>query len=482
MNIKKNEFSSTVFTFTFLTLSPILWLLISSYNDLDLFGLLYFLFGFLFNTFIQVMALFFIFYFLKNKKTLYFFAALLIAINFRYNIISVIDFSLDMKIIAIIIYFAIASLAIFHPNGLKFASLFSVLLVLLSLVNIQQENNRNEAAFKNYLSHEKSAITPRNIYFIGLDSLVSDEQYSSIYKTPSPWHSLLLDLGFRNVTNAMTAGATGTRAYYLDLLSMQSQTNANQKSVITTHEFLNQPLASYGLLKGNDYKIQFMFHNPYLGNGNNRYFDFSYPTNKDKRTLCPFLHAYVGFYLCYPKFVTYIENQLSQNKTQKNVEINSKDPSIDAMIPILLKRIELISKDPTPWISFTHIWEPGHTVTDYRHNNESHRIAFQEIYKARAKEAVKDAAKIIAQIKKYDANPIIIISGDHGPQLSQGWETEPSIRALFTEQERLIDTQGVGMYIYPQDFCQSKIKDGYRTPNLIRDIFQCLSNSKEQTQ
>jgi hypothetical protein len=487
MKIIKNSIPSTISIFVLLTLSPISWLLISSYNNLDSFGLSYFSFGFLFNTIIQTVALIFIFKLFQNnfKKLLYFFTALLIVINFRYNIISIIGLSLNIKIVLTLVYLAISILSIFHAKGLRFASLFSALLILFALINIQQESKRNAEAFQSHSLNDIKITSSRNIYFIGLDSLISDEQYSSIYKTPSPWHSLFLDLGFREVTNTITGEITGTRAFYLDLLSMESQSNANLrgiKRIITTQEFLSQPLASYGLLRSNNYKIQFMFHNPYLGNGNNPYFDFSYPTSAEQITLCPFLNPRVGFYLCYPKFVNFIEHQLSRNQTHKNVATNSKDPNIDIMMPILLNRIELISKDSSPWISFTHLWEPGHTAPGYRQNDNTQRIAFQDVYNTRAKEAVKDAAKIIAQIKKYDANPIIIISGDHGPQLSQGWETEPSIRALFTEQERLIDTQRVGMYIYPQDFCQSKIKDGYRTPNLIRDIFQCLSNSKKQTQ
>jgi hypothetical protein len=484
MKIKNKEFSSVIYTFSFLTLSPIFWLLISSYNNLDAFGFLYFLFGFLLNTSIQAILLIIIYRIFKGKfkNLLYIFTALLVAVNFRYNVIPVIAISNSIKIVIILIYLSITTLSVFHPRGLRFASVFSALLVFLALINIQQENKRNTTALQSYSLAESKIISPRNIYFIGLDSLISEEQYSAIYKSPSPWHSFFLNFGFREITNTMTGGATGTRAFYLDLLSMQSHATANQKGTIATQEFLNQPLDSYDLLKKNNYKIQFVFHNPYLGSGDNPYFDFNYPTKKEKITLCPFLHPHVGFYLCNLKFVNFIETQLSPNQTSKKVATNSKDPSIDIMMPILLNRIELISKDSSPWISFTHLWEPGHTLPDYRQNDESQKITFQEIYKARAKEAVKDAAKIIAQIKKYDANPIIIISGDHGPQLSQGWETEPSIRALFTEQERLIDTQGVGMYIYPQDFCQSKIKDGYRTPNLIRDIFQCLSNSKEQTQ
>lgn len=465
--------------FFLLVMGPAFWLLISCYSELSSFGFAYFLFGFLFNTLFQCLVLYFVivFIFYRFRWLVIPVLLLLVVVNFRFNVICLVSLSFNQKLLITIFFSLIVFCSFFFESGLKFAAFFSLFFVAQSLFNLSQVkgNPQAEDIRKPLQLKEKQNYVHRNIYFLGLDSLPGDRYYERNFDERAVWSNLFIGEGFRKINNAFTGGATSTRNFYLNLFSFSDQGHYFQ-----SRNLLNRPLRLYDLMKAEGYRSQFMFHSYWLGSGKNEYFDYNYPTNELSDTACPFLTPYVGFYLCHEKVARFIEGIYRWNSEGKEFSGSSivatpVDLSIKNMMPVLMDRIKVAASDSVPWVSVFHLWEPGHTTTDYRHNIDTKKNEFKKIFRHRAINATNDAMKIISEIKKVDPNAVIIISGDHGPRLTEGWELDSSIRMLFSVSERLEDTQGIGFFIYPKDFCEDKIKDGYLSYFLFKDVFDCLS-------
>lgn len=479
----KNFIFFKLVVFFLLVMTPAMWLLVSCYSEMNYFGLLYFFFGFLFNTLVQCFILYLFFRFVPFSFRWIFvpIVLFLVVINFRYNVICLISLDFNRKLMITAFFSLIAFFSLFFDSGLKFAGFFSLFFLVQSIFNLSPMNVDSSAGkFRKaqQLIENKNYVS-RNIYFLGLDSLPGDKFYEKNFGETAVWSNAFERDGFRKVNNAFTGGATSTRNFYLNLFSFSDQGHYFQ-----SRNLLNRPLKLYDSLKKEGYRSQFMFHSYWLGSGKNDFFDFNYPTNELSDTACPFLTPYIGFYLCHEKVVRFVERVYKWNYRNKeflNSEMDATpvDVSIQNMMPVLMGRVRVAASDKVPWVSIFHLWEPGHTTTDYRHNNDTKRNEFKNFFRNRARKATDDAMYIVAEIKKVDPSSIIIISGDHGPRLSEGWELDSSIKNLFSNSERLEDTQGVGLFVYPEDFCRDKIKDGYVSHYLFRDIFECLNDRKK---
>lgn len=388
-------------------------------------------------------------------------------INFKFNVINLIISSNEKKIFLMIAYSMVILLSLNRRSGLNFAILFSLIIIAQPILN---NATKSELKINYEYNFSLSNIEKRNIYFIGLDALPSEDYYQKHFEEQPFWKNKFENIGFRKINNASTGGAISTRQFYINLFSLKKIEYS-----LNNLDILNRPLQLHSLIKSLNYRSQFMFHNYLLGSGKNNFFNYNYPVDEKDSNLCPFATPTVGFYLCQEKVSVFFYTLL-QGKfpTISNLKSN-KDPSINEMMPILLNRIKISATDSVPWVSIFHLWEPGHTSPDYRHNNLRKKSEFQKFFREKSMEATQDALKIIAQIEKYDPNAIIIISGDHGPHLSQGWDYDPFIKNIFSEEERFTDIQGIGLYIYPSDFCSNKIHDGYNSTKLFNDIFKCLN-------
>lgn len=475
---REENFKRALKVFSLLTLAPVIWLLISCYTELNFYSLVYFIFGFSINTFIELFFILAInrFFIGVYRFFLFSFILILLVLNFRYNVICLISFDFSAKILIIFFFFFVSFVSFVFKSGLRFALLFSFFLVCQSAISLFK--NSSDAAPDNYagisLSKENGAIVKRNVYFIGLDSLPDVGYYRKYFNDDPFWFDLFGKNGFRGIYDARTGGASTTRNFYLNIFSF-----SDQQHYLQSRDLLSRPSKFYYLLQNEGYKSQFMFHSYWLGSGKNKFFNYNYPTNEISDTTCPFLTPNVGYYLCQKKvvqFVDFIRSRIAGEEVNldQSSDTTPVDVAIERMIPILMSRIKIAATDNVPWVSVFHLWEPGHTTSDYRHDNEIKRREFKFDFHNRARNAAKDALNIVAEIKKYDRNPIIIISGDHGPRLSEGWEVDQSIRDLFSFEERIEDTQGIGLFVYPNDFCKNKIKDGYVSYLLFNDVFDCM--------
>jgi hypothetical protein len=370
---------------------------------------------------------------------------------------------------------AISMAAVFLKSGLKFSFVFSLILVfqaLASQIFFSKDIETNQANLQS-----EGIGKPRyhrNIYLLGLDSMPGNDSYEKYFHASPPWEAEFERQEFRRIDNAHTGGGTSTSESYLNLMSLRAVDGNKKLLASVDREVLNRPLEIYQLVRKNGYKIQFMFHSPHLGVGSNQFLDYRYPLDGKSFLLCPFINPSLGFYLCNGKVTNTIERLLNGEIPSIEQLQDINDPSISAMMPVLLKRIEQITKDTSPWISITHLWEPGHTLGDYRHHDTKSQEDFRILFQRRSERAARDAQTVIEAIKKNDKNPVIIIYADHGPNLSRGWENEAKVRALFSAQEVLDDRQGIGFYVYPKIFCTERLKEGYLLPPLVADVFSCM--------
>ena len=406
----------------------------------------------------------------------------LVALNFRLNALPIFQVTKQFKILLLIVSALLPGACLLMHQGTKFALIFaSILLAQPALVQLYKITSTKDPQ----LLTTRVKSTPkshRNVYLLGLDSMPGSSYYSKHFNSPPPWGEMLSHEGFRTISDAYSSQAATFETYYSMMSLNKTDKNATTEVVLPRfpkQTFLNTPLPIYQKVDNEGYKIQFMFHSPYFGVGKDQYLDYYYPDKTNSEFFCPFSFETLGFYLCNINFLYVLDRQMNKGQLDHDKNSHCHDYSIARMLPVLYDRIRSIASDHAPWLSITHLWEPGHTSGNYRDYDPNEHTSFLNTFQTRSKDAAVDAQKIVTLIKTVDKrDPIIIIYGDHGPYLSRNWEVDEKVRARFNENELFQDRHGVGLYVYPMNFCESKIKNQYQLTNIITDIFDCLENER----
>ena len=471
------------FIFIIFTALPIFWIFITSYQDFTGYSTLYLALGLMFNTAIQAIVI-------SRLETSQIpsisllagvLSVFLIALNFRFNALPVFHIAKNFKIILLILSALLPAACLLMRRGTKFALIFACILLAQALA---VQWYKKAFATNSQLLTTRVKSTPkthRNIYLLGLDSMPGSSYYSKHFNSSPPWSDMLRHEGFRTISDAYSSQAATFETYYSMMSLNKTDKNATTEVVLQSffkQSFLNSLLPIYQKVDSEGYKIQFMFHSPYFGVGKHQNLDYYYPDKKNSEFFCPFSLETLGFYLCNIDFLYMLDRQINKGPLDNNKNSSLHGYSIARMLPTVYDRIRLIASDQTPWLSITHLWEPGHTLGEYLDYDPHEHASFQQTFQIRSEDAAQDAQKIITLIKSVDKHdPIIIIYGDHGPYLSRNWEVDAKVRERFNDNELFQDRHGVGLYVYPINFCENKIKNQYQLTNIISDVFDCIENN-----
>ena len=194
--------------FIFLSMAPVVWLLILCWDELNLSSVNYLFFGVLFNSLIQCG---FVFLFHKIFKGLsfshlfsLFILVFLSVLNFRFNVLILISADYAHKIVFFILFLFLSFVSLFFNSGYKFSVLFcSFLIFQAAIFGLKSHHEVLSDSVESISNNYKNDLeNGRNIYFIGLDSLPSEEYYSKKFHSDPVWVELLKSNNFRQIKGA----------------------------------------------------------------------------------------------------------------------------------------------------------------------------------------------------------------------------------------------------------------------------------------
>ena len=330
-------------------------------------------------------------------------------------------------------YVAIAIFPVFCYSYYRVSVLhirkMSALVCCLFIVSIFSHSNPsffdNSEEFKPY-SQLKMERRP-NIHVIMFDSLTTSAYTREFLEIENPASQFLATLdntifaGNRGFVEAVTTRKSWSTLFHLGTSSAQS--------VGVFSGAIASPLTT--LLNSNDYMIQTGFSTKYLGYAKGEHVDEYYYDNRDWRS---FKTA-----ACEQKLLGYC----SKFSGMLFQFINSLFPPAKELLDdsitwedFVLKKIkESEQRINSPVFSAFHIYAPGHWFAGTS-MNEKNFEKFREFYLSGSMRVFETLQKI-EDIRKDYPRSIFIISGDHGPFISSGYDKVENKRFLTLDSRHV---------------------------------------------
>jgi hypothetical protein len=301
--------------------------------------------------------------------------------------------------------------------------------------------------------------TPRNIYLLQFDALVSREAFDQLLRKDAPigeppWEKPLADAGMRSVANAFAAGDS-TIPSFQRLLALGDD--------VRVRDFRRyfggaMPVPGYVAAHKLGYKVQFLYSSSYFGRHVGGHVDHFYPV--ETTDVCDFVPRNFLLAACSPNLP--FLKQLTGADTD--------DTAARArLLSEIRGRVVHAAKAPQRWLTVAYVWSPGHTLAQHDYGSAQSRRSYAESFAREGARAATIASELVAFIRREDPGAVVVVSGDHGAWVTRGAET--SLPRELVD----LDHRGVGLFLQPADFCRKRIPDrGYDAGFLLRDLLLCL--------
>jgi hypothetical protein len=371
----------------------------------------------------------FILYKLNSKISNIFFGSMFILANL-YFYFFVFAYYTYIEKFCILITYILIYISLISFNKKRYASIF--FLIFLITAFLQKVDN----IFLNKITTVNNNISKkyqrRNIFFIGIDGLVSNRFYNKFYNNNYIIISTLEINGF--ITNDCLSPGTETLQTYASLVSYQKALNPNTFNQIFSNKYSQFYIES----KQNGYKKQFVFDVDYFGIDQNNIFDYYFPKKNSYCNFCSYINPRWGMGVC--TILMKFTKVDSENQTNITNRLNFYKVHANHIFP-----------DSSKWFSIHHIWLPGHSSSFYNSNNFKEFNQYKETYINAIDKANKLISDIINYVKENDKNAIIIFMGDHGSWLFRNSEVGMKIGSnILTTNDLIEDKQGILVSIYPK--------------------------------
>ena len=239
----------------------------------------------------------------------------------------------------------------------------------------------------------------------------------------------------------------------------------------------------YRIFRNNGYKIMTSADGLFLGTKKGDYIDefINLGTGYGQCLFSLEWHHFQGLGFCQywdERVLRHYTPLLKKSEIQATHTYMFPSLQVPMLLPILAKNAE----SKTPWLSFIHIWSPGHAPGSYyNHADASHRQSWAGQFKKVSAEAGRYMKVIMHAIRSSDPNAIVLFFGDHGMFLTVKWtkddlKTEEDVRLHF------LDSHAVMAALYPENACAEYMQfdQKYVTVSmLVRALVVCLADGDD---
>ncbi len=345
--------------------------------------------------------------------------------------------------------------------------LFSSILVVMSIYNYASKRVGMASAELSTSSTTAAFQSKPNFYAISFESLVSPHALKRFYDASDMAHfDALKQRGFRVLDGAYSAGSAT-----IGSLSQVLEYQENLKTSEQMRAVFGSRNTTYRIFRENGYQVNFMYANNYLGS-NRGGADYFFPAKSF--STCHFLSDSYLYFACHKDFANWINQQLFGE---------SSYISVDQHLSLIKQRVDAIIGSDDPGFIFTHVNFPGHTRLDHDYRDAKAIASFADQTRESIPQIKSHFEDVFDYIIGNDPNAVILVSGDHGAWISRGLTsaTAEDTDSPFSLEDMVLDRHGVAMAIYPENFCEERIREGTSTLLLMRNIFACLSGETEMT-
>jgi hypothetical protein len=422
-------------------------------------------FGTYVNSDIYIMTLIFLFNLsiyvaillpINNKVLFIFVQSILCFLNIYFY--SLVIGPLNIVNALVFVVFFIIMLNLFYLlNNLKYPLVFSILFVLISFLSLYSNEKSDPISLNHDVLVSQNKKAGKNIYFIGIDGLISKNMYTKYFNETYP---ILKDLDSLNffVKDVRSPG-TNTLETYAKLVTYKNYIHPRTYKI----EFSNRFSAFYIDAASLGYKKQFVFPDAYFGVDQNNIFDHFYPKNETYFNFCSTIDKRWGWGFCR------YYNAIFKKQADLRKDIFS----------FYTGNVELVFNNKEKWFSIQHIIFPKHSPLSYNSLDQEEYVNFINYYTSSMSELKEILKRITNYITTKDKEPIIVFMGDHGSWLFRNAKPGDYVNHhQVTADEIDQDKKDVLLAIYPYEFGKSLAllveKNGNRTNLLFRYILQTL--------
>ena len=370
-------------------------------------------------------------------------------INYLNFIYPLLQYTIKLNIILFTIF---ATICYFSVVRQYYKFIYTYLLIystimFSALINFNLQNDTNK--FYNKISIKGK----NNIYFIGIDGLVSERFYKKFYGNSHPLADTLRKQNFEIID--FVSPGNSTLETYSSLISYQ---NKNKNARSSWRKIISDKNSNfYKDVNSMGYKKQFIYSDTYFGINNNGPYDVFWPNN----------YTHFSFYnYISPKWAFPLHAIINNNSS------NKKD-----QFALTYDKIRVTDKSLFKWITIAHIWFPGHTLLNYDGNNLKNRHNYITYYTTSQKELQKKISLLKNNILEKDRNAIIVFWGDHGSYLLRNLEIKEGKNSIedISRIDIKNDSSDVLLAIYPENLGK-KIRNKIKEPFLLFKLILETSN------
>jgi hypothetical protein len=370
--------------------------------------------------------------------------------NFFYFNLILNDQSRNKNLVYLLVFLCIYIL-INYIKKIKIILFFFTILLLSTLIKSYLINNFNYEDYSSDKIHVRNDIKIKsNIFFIGIDGMMSTSMYNKYFFTQSPASKILDSLGFSRY-DVISPGQS-TLETYAKLFSYKNSVHPR-----VSHKIINSNTSSFFIeTKKMGFKKQFNFISNYFGGDPNNIFDSYYPKIDKPFSFVLYTDERWGWY------VAYIIKKI----------LNSNDNNNISQIEMICNQIQSIDIKKNNWVSISHLWLPGHTIGSYNFTAPSDFEKYKIYYNNSQLTLSFFFKRITNLILKKDKRAIIVFYGDHGAYLLKGAINGTTMNGLkITDDLLLYDKKHVQLAVYPSNYLNTTdIKKIMLNPELLFKI------------
>ena len=187
--MRNEPLSSAVVKLLWLSLAPVVWVLVRSWGDFIGYSLPYLMTGVLVNTVLEAVAFYlFVVLFRLPRQAYLALALLIVCLNFRVNVIPLLDAEVPQKFVLMALVTLIAAVTFASRKGLAFVIAFSVCLI--GQATGQATSSTPDPPPTGFEPEEERRFRSRqkrDIYFLGFDSMVDEKRFHKYFDSETPW-------------------------------------------------------------------------------------------------------------------------------------------------------------------------------------------------------------------------------------------------------------------------------------------------------
>jgi len=325
--------------------------------------------------------------------------------------------------LVILLFFTSFFILICHLKNLLFIYIFSSFFLFINFFKSTYDFQKKEEEHK--ISDIYKYRTKRNIFFVGIDGMISSEMFAYVFNSNSEAIRKLDSLNFQ-IIDFNSAGES-TLETYAKVISYKQQLHPR-----VYLQRINSDKSAFNLethLSG--YKKQFVFFSNYFGGDPNKIFDLYHPEHKSILNFTNFIDDRWGWYSVriFKLLMRDKENNFSYKKQMNNI----------------YEQIGKLDLRNERWISIAHLWYPGHTAGNYNSSDWIQFTNYKNYYEKSQVNLSFFFDSITKNILKKDSKAIIVFWGDHGAYFFKGGKS--------IDQSTLIkDKKMVTLAVYPKNY------------------------------